>query len=92
MPSNPDPARTAALQAADEVADRYLAGRRIPGVAYGVVLGGELIHVRGIGTLRVGEEALPDAERLAAAAIRRFPASALQESLGHGVSGRGRQR
>lgn len=62
MPSKPDPARSAALQVADEVADRYLAGRRIPGVAYGVVLGGELIHVRGIGTLRVGEDALPDAD------------------------------
>jgi len=31
-------------------------------VAYGVVLGGELVHSRGIGTRRVGEDALPDAD------------------------------
>jgi CubicO group peptidase (beta-lactamase class C family) len=51
-----------ALRAADAVADGFLAGRHIPGVAYGVVIGGELIHTRGIGTLRVGEEVPPDAD------------------------------
>jgi CubicO group peptidase (beta-lactamase class C family) len=51
-----------ALRAADAVADAFLAGRHVPGVAYGVVVGGELIHTRGIGTLRVGEAAPPDAD------------------------------
>ena len=32
-----------------------------PGLAYGVVHGDELIHARGLGTLRVGEDATPDA-------------------------------
>ena len=47
-----DPALDA-FRAVDEAADRFLAGRHIPGVAYAVVLHGDLIHVRGIGTLRV---------------------------------------
>ena len=51
-----------ALRAADAVADTFLEGRHIPGVAYGVVVGGELVHSRGIGTLRVGEDAMPDAD------------------------------
>ncbi len=46
----------------DGVADQFLDGRHIPGVAYGMILGGELVHSRGIGTLRVGEEATPDAD------------------------------
>ncbi|HEX9549581.1 MAG TPA: serine hydrolase domain-containing protein [Candidatus Limnocylindrales bacterium] len=51
-----------ALRAADLVADTFLDGKHIPGVAYGVVAGGELVHSRGIGTLRVGEDAPPDAD------------------------------
>ena len=51
-----------ALRAADEVADRFLVGKNIPGVAYGVVVSGELAHSRGIGTLRIGEDAPPDAD------------------------------
>ena len=51
-----------ALRAADGVADRFLEGKHIPGVAYGVVVGGELIHARGMGTLRIGEDAPPDAD------------------------------
>ena len=51
-----------ALRAADAVADTFLDGKHIPGVAYGVVVGGELIHSRGIGTLRVGEDVTPDAD------------------------------
>ena len=50
------------IRAADAAADAYLAGKHIPGVAYGVVIGGELVHSRGIGTLRVGETAPPDAD------------------------------
>jgi len=54
-----DPPSVAALRAADAAVDKLLEGRHVPGVAYGVVLGGELIHVRGIGTLRIGEDAVP---------------------------------
>ncbi len=50
------------LHAADAAADRFLVGKHIPGVAYGVVLDGSLVHSRGIGTLRVGEDATPDAD------------------------------
>jgi len=53
-----------ALREADAVADRLLAKRHIPGVAYGVVAGGKLVHDRGIGTLRVGEDAPPDADSI----------------------------
>ena len=58
----PAAARDDALRAADEAADRFLAGKKVPGVAYGVVLDGALIHDRGIGTLRVDEEAQPNAD------------------------------
>jgi CubicO group peptidase (beta-lactamase class C family) len=51
-----------ALLAADGVADAFLEGKHIPGVAYGVVVGGELVHSRGLGTLRLGEDATPDAD------------------------------
>ena len=51
-----------ALRAADTVADRFLDGKHIPGVAYGIVVGGDLVHTRGIGTLRIGEDAPPDVD------------------------------
>jgi CubicO group peptidase (beta-lactamase class C family) len=53
---------TNALGAADAIADAFLSGKHIPGVAYGVVIDGELVHSRGIGTLRAGEDAPPDAD------------------------------
>jgi CubicO group peptidase (beta-lactamase class C family) len=57
MSSIPD-----ALRAADAIADRFLAARQIPGLAYGVIVGERLVHGRGIGTLRVGQGAPPDAD------------------------------
>jgi CubicO group peptidase (beta-lactamase class C family) len=45
----------------DEMADRAFAGWKVPGLVYGLVHGGELVHVRGLGTLRVGADATPDA-------------------------------
>jgi CubicO group peptidase (beta-lactamase class C family) len=51
----------AALERIDAMADRAFAGWHVPGLAYGVILGGELIHTRGLGTLRVGEDAPPGA-------------------------------
>jgi CubicO group peptidase (beta-lactamase class C family) len=52
----------AALARVDEIADRTFAGWKVPGVAYGVMVGGELRHVRGIGTARLGEDRRPDAD------------------------------
>lgn len=49
------------LRAVDGLADRGFPGLKAPAVAYGVVSGGRLVHNRGIGTLRVGEMATPDA-------------------------------
>jgi CubicO group peptidase (beta-lactamase class C family) len=51
-----------ALRSADAAADRFLEGKHLPGVAYGIVAGGTLVHTRGLGTLRVGEEARPDGD------------------------------
>ncbi len=51
----------AALPAVDGIADRMFEGWHVPGLAYGVVLGDQLIHARGLGTLRVGEDATPTA-------------------------------
>ena len=45
----------------DEMADRAFAGWKVPGLVYGLIHDGELVHVRGLGTLRVGEDATPDA-------------------------------
>ncbi|MEO8208313.1 MAG: serine hydrolase domain-containing protein [Chloroflexota bacterium] len=53
---------TDALHAIDAIADRFLVGKHVPGLVYGVVSSGELIHSRGLGTLRVGDDALPDAD------------------------------
>ena len=50
----------AGLRNADAIADRLFGEWHVPGVAYGVTLGGALVHSRGLGTLRVGEDATPD--------------------------------
>jgi CubicO group peptidase (beta-lactamase class C family) len=49
----------AALARVDAIADRTFAGWQVPGLAYGIVRDGALIHTRGLGTLRVGEDARP---------------------------------
>lgn len=49
----------AALERVDEIAARTFGEWTVPGLAYGVVVGGELCHARGLGTLRVGEAATP---------------------------------
>jgi CubicO group peptidase (beta-lactamase class C family) len=51
-----------ALERVDAIADRTFAGWKVPGLAYGIVIDGELRHVRGLGTRRVGEDAPPDAD------------------------------
>jgi CubicO group peptidase (beta-lactamase class C family) len=50
------------LAEVDAIADRTFAGWKVPGVAYGVIVGGELRHSRGLGTLRIGEDAPPEAD------------------------------
>src|SRR4051794_5203785 len=55
-------ARTAALTTVDETLQRAFDSGVAPGIAWGVVIGGELVHHRGHGTLRIGEEAPPDAD------------------------------
>ena len=64
--STPGVGRTVSLKAAlasvDAIADRTFAGWKVPGLAYGVTLGDRLIHSRGLGTLRVGTDAPPDAD------------------------------
>ena len=49
----------AVLARVDDIADRTFAGWHVPGLVYGVVRDGALIHSRGVGTLRVGEDATP---------------------------------
>jgi CubicO group peptidase (beta-lactamase class C family) len=55
--SEPVAARFAAV---DAIFDRLFERAIGPGILYGVVIDGELAHVRGMGTTRVGAAALPD--------------------------------
>jgi CubicO group peptidase (beta-lactamase class C family) len=59
----PAPSSTPALEDGltriDEIADRAFAGWHVPGLVYGVVHDGSLVHARGLGTLRVGEDVTP---------------------------------
>ncbi|HET9681941.1 MAG TPA: serine hydrolase domain-containing protein, partial [Candidatus Limnocylindrales bacterium] len=52
----------AAVARADEIADRTFAGWKVPGVAYGLIVDGELRHVGGRGTAVVGEDRRPGAD------------------------------
>ena len=58
--ASPSTALEAALRSVDEIADRMFAGVKVPGLAYGVVADSRLVHSRGLGTIRVGEDATPD--------------------------------
>ena len=49
------------LERIDALADNTFAGWHVPGLAYGVIHDGRLVHGRGLGTLRLGEDARPDA-------------------------------
>ncbi|MEO5918572.1 MAG: serine hydrolase domain-containing protein, partial [Candidatus Limnocylindrales bacterium] len=81
--------RDTALEAVDAIADRFLVGKHIPGVVYGVVSNGELIHSRGIGTLRVGEDARPDADSVfrIASMTKSFTAAMLLKLRDEGLLG-----
>ena len=56
------PDLAAALADLDARFDRLQREARIPGVAWGVVMGGELVHAGGAGTIRDGEDRRPDAD------------------------------
>ena len=51
-----------ALAEVDRLVDAFVAKEPVPGVAYGVIVGGELVHTRGVGTAVVGRDTLPTAE------------------------------
>ena len=58
-PAAPAAALEAVLPRIDGIADTTFASWNVPGLIYGIVRDGSLVHARGIGTLRVGEEATP---------------------------------
>ncbi len=43
----------------DRLVDAFVAGELVPGVAYGVIVDGELVHTRGVGTTNTGTETPP---------------------------------
>ena len=57
---------TDVLVQVDELVDAFVAAEPVPGVAYGVVLGGELVHTRGIGSVNVGTHTSPTPTRCSA--------------------------
>lgn len=54
------PALEALIHDADQRVDRWFDGRKAPGLVYGVIVDGRMVHARGLGTLRVGSDAPPD--------------------------------
>jgi CubicO group peptidase (beta-lactamase class C family) len=50
------------LRSVDEKFAKQRDEAKVPGVAWGVIRGGELVHAGGAGTLRDGEERVPDAD------------------------------
>ena len=50
------------LARVDELVDAFVAAEPVPGVAYGVIVDGELVHTRGVGTVKVGAQRTPDAD------------------------------
>jgi CubicO group peptidase (beta-lactamase class C family) len=69
----------ATLRSVDGIFERLHAGGEIPGIAYGVVIGGDLVHARGLGTLHHGEDRTPDADSIfrIASMTKSFTASAV---------------
>ncbi|MGZ5297936.1 MAG: serine hydrolase domain-containing protein, partial [Actinomycetota bacterium] len=46
----------------DRLVDAFVAREPVPGVAYGVIVDGELVHTRGVGTTNTATETPPDAD------------------------------
>jgi CubicO group peptidase (beta-lactamase class C family) len=55
-----EPSVGGVLAEVDAVFERFLASEPAPGLAYGVVMGGTLVHARGLGTARIDDELRPD--------------------------------
>ena len=51
-----------ALAEVDRLVDAFVAKEPVPGVAYGVIVDGELVHTRGVGAAVVGRDAPPTSE------------------------------
>ena len=47
---------TDVLAQVDELVDAFVVAEPVPGVAYGLIVDGELVHTRGVGTVKVGAE------------------------------------
>jgi CubicO group peptidase (beta-lactamase class C family) len=56
------PAFDNVLRSVDDRFRKQRADAKIPGVAWGVIRGGELVHTAGDGTMRDGEQPTPDAD------------------------------
>ncbi len=71
--------RDEGLRAVDEAFERLFADGTIPGMVYGVVIAGDLVHARGLGTLHHGEDRVPDADSVfrIASMTKSFTASAV---------------
>jgi len=76
-----------ALREVDGIFERAAAEGSIPGIAYGVVIGGELVHAAGLGTLRDGEDHSPDEDSVfrIASMTKSFTASAAMLLRDEGV-------
>ena len=64
---------------ADAIFERLAARRPAPGIVYGVVIDGEVAHVRGLGTLRDGADMRPDQDSIfrIASMTKSFTAAAI---------------
>jgi serine-type D-Ala-D-Ala carboxypeptidase/endopeptidase len=76
-----------ALREVDAIFERAAGEGTIPGMAYGVVLGDELVHARGLGSLRDGETCVPGADSVfrIASMTKSFTASAAMLLRDEGV-------
>jgi CubicO group peptidase (beta-lactamase class C family) len=53
-----------ALIEVDRLVDAFFATEPVPGVAYGVIVDGELVHTRGVGTANIGMDTLPTVDTI----------------------------
>lgn len=68
-----------ALTDVDAVFERLLVSQAAPGIAYGIVIDGKLVHARGLGTRRMGSDLTPDEDTVfrIASMTKSFTASAI---------------
>ena len=77
----------AVLQEIDGLVDAFVQAEPVSGVAYGVLVDGRLIHSRGIGTTRVGEESAPTLDSIfrIASMTKSFTAATLLQLRDEGL-------